>query len=140
MIPSPGSRPQVAIVAFVCSFGIGQGPIPWILPSELFDTSARASAAGLASSINWLGNFVVAQAFLPLASALDTFAFMPFVAVLLLFALYALVALPETRGKVLDEVLDEAPSNETTSWRSAAKPRSVALAEEDAAALEAADR
>ena len=39
----------LSVVAFVCSFGVGMGPVPWLLPAELFPsdqvTRAHAHAA-----------------------------------------------------------------------------------------------
>lgn len=42
------------------AFGAGWGPIPWLLPAEVFPMSARAKGVALSTSVNWAFNFVVA--------------------------------------------------------------------------------
>ena len=71
-----------SVVSFVMSFGVGMGPIPWLLPAELFPTQLRASAIATTTVVNWLANYVVGQLFLPLASWLGPLSFLPFAAVL----------------------------------------------------------
>jgi len=41
------------IVCFVTAFGLGLGPIPWIVPAELFSQTHRATAMGVAALCNW---------------------------------------------------------------------------------------
>lgn len=55
---------------------------------------------------NWLANFVCGLIFLPLASALGGLCFLPFVAVLLPFAVFV-ATIPETRGKSVQQILTE---------------------------------
>ena len=95
-----------SICAFVCAFGIGMGPVPWLLPAELFPADKVASGSALAASCNWLANFVCGLIFLPLASALGGLCFLPFVAVLLPFAVFV-ATIPETRGKSVQQILTE---------------------------------
>ena len=40
----------VAVVAFVMSFGIGMGPVPWLLPAELFAMDKCAKGSGVAAA------------------------------------------------------------------------------------------
>jgi sugar porter (SP) family MFS transporter len=86
------------VVLLVTAFGLGLGPIPWIVPSELFAQEHRATAMSVAALANWATNGAVALAFLPIAQALQANAFVPFAGFLLVFALYAAIAMPETRG------------------------------------------
>ena len=95
------------IVAFVCAFGIGMGPVPWLLPAELFPADKVASGSALAASCNWLANFVCGLVFLPLAAALGGLCFMPSVFILVPFALFVASRVPETRGKSVQQILSE---------------------------------
>lgn len=97
----------LAVVSFVASFGIGLGPVPWLLPAELFPQDKCAMGSAVAASCNWLANFVAGQAFLPMTSALHGFCFLPFAVVLLLFVYFVHHAVPETRGKTLEQILDD---------------------------------
>ena len=62
--------PQV--VGFVMSFGVGLGPVPWLLPAELFAPDRCALGASVSAGSNWMANFVVGQAFMPLSNALKS--------------------------------------------------------------------
>ena len=93
----------VAMVLFVLTFGVGLGPVVWLLPAELFPTQLRASAIATTTVVNWLANYVVGQLFLPLASWLGPLSFLPFAAVLAAGLLLAF-SLPETRGRTLEGI------------------------------------
>jgi len=95
----------VAVVLFVATFGLGLGPVTWLLPAELFPMKKRAAASGLATGVNWLANFVVGQAFLPcLAAPLGPLAFFPFCVVLSAGLVFVFRCVPETRGKTLEQI------------------------------------
>jgi SP family facilitated glucose transporter-like MFS transporter 4 len=97
----------VAVVFYVMAFGIGLGPIPWLLPAELFAMDKCAKGSGIAASSNWLANFLVVQAFPTLSNSLGGFCFLPFALVLLFFLWFAHAHVPETRGKTLEQILAE---------------------------------
>ena len=59
----------VAVVSFVMAFGIGMGPVPWLLPAELFAMDKCAKGSGIAAGANWLANFIVVQAFPALSNS-----------------------------------------------------------------------
>jgi len=86
------------VVGFVAAFGLGMGPIPWLLPSELFEQRHRATAAGVAALCNWGVSFFVTTVFLPMANVLGPLSFVPFLCALVCYLAYAWHALPETRG------------------------------------------
>ena len=85
----------------------GAGPVPWLLPAELFSPDKCAKGSGLAAASNWLANFVVVQAFPSLSNSLKGLCFLPFAAVLTLFVWFANGRVPETRGKALEQILEE---------------------------------
>ena len=94
----------VGIVLFVGSFGLGLGPVVWLLPAELFPMSRRASATAAVTCVNWLANFAVGQSFPLIAGVLGPWSFVPFGAVLLLALIFAYQSVPETRGRTLEEI------------------------------------
>ena len=104
-----GSVPIVCagLVSFVMSFGLGLGPVVWLLPAELFPMSKRAAATGAVTSANWLANFLVGQ-FFPLIIASNTsrcsLSFVPFGGVLVFATVFTYVSVPETRGKTLEQI------------------------------------
>jgi len=60
------------VALYLVSFGIGMSPVPWTVNAEIYPPRARADCISLATSVNWLMNFVVAQSFLTLSSKLST--------------------------------------------------------------------
>ena len=89
---------------FVVTFGLGLGPVAWLLPAELFPMGKRAAANGVATGANWLANFAVGQLFLLVAGALGPLAFIPFGAILAAGFLFAWRFIPETRGRTLEQI------------------------------------
>ena len=80
------------------------GPVPWLLPAELFPSDKVATGTALAAVCNWLANFVCGLIFLPLAATLGGLCFLPFLLVLLPFALFVATSIPETRGKSVQQI------------------------------------
>jgi len=105
----------IAVVSFVMSFGIGMGPVPWLLPAELFQMDMCAKGTSVAATSNWLANFLVVQAFPVIQNSLQGFAFMPFAVVLCVFIAFVLTSVPETRGKSLNEISKELAGSKSSS-------------------------
>ncbi|KAF3856264.1 hypothetical protein F7725_016987 [Dissostichus mawsoni] len=78
-----------------------------ILPTELFDQTARPAAYMIAGSMMWLNLFIMGMIFPFLMSELSEFCFVPFGAVCLLSALFVGLFLPETKGKSLSAITSE---------------------------------
>jgi MFS family permease len=57
----PSWAPIVIIFLFCLCFGLGAGPIPWFIVSELFPPTVRGAASSVATSVNWIGAFLVMQ-------------------------------------------------------------------------------
>lgn len=100
-----------SVVGFVMSFGVGMGPIPWLLPAELFPPDKVAAGSSFNAICNWLANFVVGLIFLPISTALGGMCFVPFLLVLLPFAFFLVSKVPETRGKTVQQILNELARN-----------------------------
>ncbi|KAK5697055.1 Bifunctional purine biosynthesis protein PurH [Elasticomyces elasticus] len=90
----------VAVLAFVASFGLGLGPVPFLLSSELVAAEAVGATQSWALASNWIATFVVAQ-FFPLVNEKLGKGQVYFI-----FAAFALLAgvltyffVPETAGK-----------------------------------------
>ncbi|KAL1503857.1 hypothetical protein AB1Y20_012321 [Prymnesium parvum] len=105
----------VAIVLFVMSFGLGLGPVVWLLPAELFPMSHRAAASGAVTAANWLANFTVGQFFLVVAAWLGPLSFLPFGLLLVAGFCFTWRYVPETRGKTLEQIESEMRSSSDNS-------------------------
>lgn len=105
---SGGPAGWVAIGAFIVFKGVyalSWGGIMWVILGEIFPLRVRATAMGIASLANWLGNFLVAQFFPILESAVGAaVVFLIFAAVALGAFFFALFVLPETKGKSLEQL------------------------------------
>jgi len=95
----------VGVVLYLVSFGFAMSSGPWIVNSEIYPIQARGVGTGQGCVAIWLANFAVSMAFLPLADALGMGAvFLLLAGVAVAGAAWLYAALPETRGKSLEEV------------------------------------
>ncbi|KZV67967.1 general substrate transporter [Peniophora sp. CONT] len=62
---------SVAIMTFVMSFAIGLGPVPFVMIPEVSPPEAVSALSSTALSLNWVANFFVGLAFLPLRNLLS---------------------------------------------------------------------
>jgi MFS family permease len=104
----------IAVLLFVAFFGLGLGPVPFILSSELVGAEAVGATQSWALAANWIATFVVAQ-FFPLVNeklgkGQVYFIFAGFAA---FFGAFTAWWVPETKGKVdADEVWGRKKSRE----------------------------
>ncbi|KAK5170387.1 Bifunctional purine biosynthesis protein PurH [Saxophila tyrrhenica] len=95
----------IAVVLFVASFGLGLGPVPFILASELVDANAVGAVQSWALAVNWVATFVVAQFFPMLNEAMGKGqVYFVFAAMAGLFGALVMWWVPESKGKTVDEV------------------------------------
>jgi SP family galactose:H+ symporter-like MFS transporter len=100
--------PLVFLLVYITSFGIGLGPIFWVLIAEIFPPEARAAGAGVATAVNWLSSFVVGLTFVPLSDALGPGPmFWGFAAVCVLTVVFVRRYVPETKGRPSTEIAQE---------------------------------
>ncbi|KAL5119917.1 Bifunctional purine biosynthesis protein PurH [Pleosporales sp. CAS-2024a] len=89
----------VAVLLFVASFGLGLGPVPFLLASELVGSEAADATQSIALAANWIATWMVAQ-FFPLASAvLHGKVYFIFAALSAFFLAFISCYVPETKGK-----------------------------------------
>ncbi|XP_041836328.1 solute carrier family 2, facilitated glucose transporter member 11 isoform X2 [Melanotaenia boesemani] len=98
---------MACIFTYILSFGMGPAGVTGILPTEIFNQTARPAAYMIAGSMMWLNLFIVGMIFPFLVSGLSEYCFVPFGAVCLMSALYIGFFLPETKGKSLSVITRE---------------------------------
>ena len=99
--------PGLAALLFVACFGVGMGPVPFILASELVGPEAVGAAQSWALAANWISTFIVAQFFPVLNDAMGGRGqcYWVFAAVAVLMGAFVYWRVPETKGKTnMDEV------------------------------------
>lgn len=107
----PGAWGGVALVAangFVVAFGATWGPIMWVMLGEMFPNKIRATAVSVASAANWLANFAVSATFPTLSEIGLSLAYGLYAGFALLSALFVWWKIPETKGRELEDMSDEA--------------------------------
>jgi len=93
--------PKMTVIAatlFVMSFGIGLGPVPFMLASDLVGPEAVELAQSIAFAINWICTFAVSFAFPALREKMGGKVFAIFVLFAALFFVLTAWLLPETKG------------------------------------------
>ncbi|XP_017775957.1 PREDICTED: solute carrier family 2, facilitated glucose transporter member 1-like isoform X2 [Nicrophorus vespilloides] len=88
----------VGVLGFVFCYGIGLGPIPYFIGSELFEVGPRPSAMALGSMANWAGNFIIGMTFPTMQMLIGANSFFIFAIVAVLLFVFIRMYLPETRG------------------------------------------
>lgn len=94
------------LCAFVAFFAFSLGPIKWIVISEIFPTSIRARAMGVATVAVWITDIAINQAFPVVRDSFGVSAMFLGCAVFLAIQFVVVLAkLPETRGLPLEDIL-----------------------------------
>jgi len=95
----------IAVIAYVCFFAIGLGPIAWLIISEIFPLRVRGRAMGVAVFSNWFSNYIVSLTFLTLINVLGTsFTFWLYALICLIALWFVFRKVPETKGKSLEQI------------------------------------
>lgn len=91
-------------LSFVSWFSVGMGGIYWVVVSEIFPNRVRGRAMALSVVFLWGGNFLVAQFFPYMLSALHAHVFNVFAFCCLLCFVFIFVYVPETKGRTLEAI------------------------------------
>ena len=103
--PPPAFLVLTAMLFSVASFAVGLGPGVWVVMSEIFPTRVRGRAMSVATISLWVACVALTMTFLSLASAITiTGAFWVYSAMCVTTFLLVWRALPETKGKTLEEI------------------------------------
>lgn len=78
----------LGVLSYVCCYGVGLGPIPYFIGSELFEVGPRPIAMALGSMANWGGNFLIAMVFPLLQDKIGPASFYIFSAITLMLLIF----------------------------------------------------
>lgn len=102
--PASGKAMAATLYIYVCFYSMGWGPLPWVYVSDIFPTRTRHYGLAVASSSQWLWNFVVSKATPTIHTRLGYKMFLMFAALNIgAMAPFSLI-LPETKGRSLEEM------------------------------------
>ena len=97
----------LCVLAIAC-YAMTLGPITWVLISEIFPNHVRAVAVATATFALWIGSFTLTLSFPLLNAGLGTAGtFWIYSAICVAALIYFVKALPETKGKSLEELEKE---------------------------------
>jgi MFS transporter, SP family, galactose:H+ symporter len=115
----------LCMLIYIMSFAIGMGPVFWVLLGEIFPPRERAEGVSAGSTVNWLSNFAVSLAFLPLVSGIGQGQTFWVFAVVCAFAVWFVGRyVPETKNRNFDDVDRDLQARWRASKGSAAAERS----------------
>ena len=93
------------ILLFVASFAMSLGPVVWVMIAEIFPIGIRGQAMAIATAVVWLSCIVVTQTFPMLVEGIGNAAtFWIYGALSIVTFVFVLVAVPETKGRSLEEI------------------------------------
>ncbi|CAL5193592.1 unnamed protein product [Lathyrus oleraceus] len=102
-----GAVPTLAvtgILVYIGSFSIGMGAVPWVVMSEIFPVNIKGQAGSIATLVNWFGAWLCSYTFNFLMSWSSYGTFVLYAAINALAILFIVVAVPETKGKSLEQL------------------------------------
>lgn len=102
---SLGFLPVLSLCLYIIAFSLGLGPIPWIIPSEIFNSDIKGIATSFVGSFNWFLAFVITKFYLDVETVIgqDT-SFYIFAVMCSIGCLFSYFILPETKGKTSEEI------------------------------------
>ncbi|CAC5420088.1 SLC2A13 [Mytilus coruscus] len=104
--PSPYSiLGLIGLIIYLMAFAPGMGPMPWTINSEIYPLWARSTCTAISTSFNWIFNLTVSLSFLTLTEQITKYGtYWLFVGIVIIGFIIIYAALPETKGKKLEEV------------------------------------
>jgi SP family arabinose:H+ symporter-like MFS transporter len=102
-----GTGVLLGVMSFMCAHSIGNGPVCWVIISEIFPTKVRGRAMSLATSALWVVAFFASQVFpLMLKYLGHSRTFWCFGGAAFVNLLVVLLLVPETKGRSLEQIED----------------------------------
>jgi len=103
----PGWLPLLCVTVYMAAVPMGLGSLPYVFIGEFFSAEMRPLLAGLTVALSQLELFLVVQTFPTLTHMLaDGAVFWMYSGVCFAAAVFALIFVPETKGKSLEEIED----------------------------------
>lgn len=100
-----GFIPVLSLCIYIIAFSLGLGPIPWMMPSEIFTSDIKGVAGSFVGSFNWLLAFFITKFYLDIEHVIgQDSSFYIFSVISLIGSLFVHFILPETKGKTIEEI------------------------------------
>ncbi|MFT8719425.1 sugar porter family MFS transporter [Acetobacter sp.] len=93
------------LILFIAAFAVGQGPLPWIICSEIQPIRGRTFAVSCSTLASWIANWLVSNVFLSSMAVINDYGvFWCLAAFNLTFFIVGLLFVPETKGCSLEDI------------------------------------
>lgn len=100
-----GWLPLTSLILFIAAFGVGAGPMPWLMFGEILPARVKGPGSSVATFTNWFLAFVVTLTFVDIQEAIGSSgAFWMFGGFCVLGILFTIFVLPETKGKSPEQI------------------------------------
>ncbi|KAL0861069.1 hypothetical protein ABMA27_009580 [Loxostege sticticalis] len=120
--------PLISLILVVFSYSAGIGSLMWALTAELFDGPARAYGLSISSIMNILAVFLTTKYFAQITATIGPATTYWFFSVnCVLFCIFILFCVPETRGKTFAEIQEELGARRIASDKEEPCDKSVSV-------------
>lgn len=103
--PGMGYAAGGALLLFIVGFAMSAGPIIWVICSEIYPLAGRDFGITCSTGTNWIANAIVGMTFLTLVGGIGAGnAFLMYGAFNVLFIVFFLFFVPETKGISLEKI------------------------------------
>ncbi|XP_049809094.1 facilitated trehalose transporter Tret1-like [Schistocerca nitens] len=103
-----GWLPLLAMCAYLLTYSLGTGPLPWAMIGELFPGEIKGIASSICGGANWILCFIVSKTFTNLVDAFGTaVTFWVYAGICFVAATWIFFFVIETRNKPLAQIQKE---------------------------------
>lgn len=96
----------LCMYAYIASFAMSWGPVPWTYISEIFPLKISGKGAAIATMVNWLMNFIIQKVWPLAGAALGAWQYSIFGSMMIVGAVFVLFCVPETKGRSTEEMTE----------------------------------
>ncbi|BCS02697.1 sugar porter family MFS transporter [Aspergillus luchuensis] len=89
---------------FILIYGVSYSPLGWALPAEVFPNASRSKGVALATCTIWLSDFIIGVVTPSMLSDIGYRTYVFFAVMCTLAGVWAVLLVPETSGKTLEEI------------------------------------
>ncbi|KAJ4876418.1 Sugar transporter ERD6-like 14 [Raphanus sativus] len=94
----------ISVMVYFASYGLGMGPLPWIVASEIYPVDVKGAAGTVCNLVSSISSWIVTYFFSFLLQWSSTGTFIIFATVMCLGIVFTAKLVPETKGKSLEEI------------------------------------
>ncbi|KAG2330655.1 hypothetical protein Bca52824_001835 [Brassica carinata] len=94
----------ISVMVYFASYGLGMGPLPWIVASEIYPVDVKGAAGTVCNLVTSISSWIVTYFFSFLLQWSSTGTFTIFATVMCLGFVFTAKLVPETKGKSLEEI------------------------------------